>query len=50
MLSESQDKLQEAENKLGKLSNFKPLLFERNCGKDHEDAAKSPAVSNNYVI
>jgi len=41
--------MQEAENN-GKLSNFKPLLFERNRSKHHEDTAKSPAASNNYVI
>jgi len=32
---------------IGKLSNFNPPLFERNHSKDHEDTAKSPAVSNN---
>jgi len=26
-----------------------PLLFERNLTKDYEDAAKNPAVSNNYA-
>jgi len=36
--------------KMGKLSNFKLLLFERNRDKDHEDTAKSPTVSNNYAI
>jgi len=42
---------QEIALKIGqKMGNLNPLIFERNRGKDHKDAAKSPAVSNNYAI
>jgi len=51
MLSHPQDKPLMAINwKIGKKSNFKLLLFERNEAKDHEDIAKYPAVSNQYEI
>jgi len=36
--------------KIGKKSNFKLLLFERNGAKDHEDIAKYPVASNKYEI
>jgi len=45
MLSDPQDKplmvrKLKIGQKIGKPSNFKPPLFERNHGKDHEDAQK----------
>jgi len=47
MLSDPEDEIRSVDRKL---SNFNPLIFERNHSKDHEDTAKSSAMSNNYAI
>jgi len=49
MFTDSQDKPLIA-RRCQKIGTLNPLIFDRNHGKDHEDTAKSLAVSNNYQI